>query len=372
MHQRNPRPFFFWSGIAVLSLLLAGLALGSAYLPGDTSPTPAPAVPPSATASAQSAEVLDQSRGLIALSSPEASAIIRRETVAEPLASLRGHGLVGAVSGTGRRVAYWVTSDAGAQDLRVFDVTAPDQDTTLATVLADEHGTSVVWSSDRSGVAVAVEATGRSAGGQAPAPFSALRTVDTPSRQVHEIARITDGGHFVPIAWDRDAQLVGACVVSADGSAMAWATVGEDAQISRAPMDSTIPAATVEANGSAVLGVQNAGVVRVWSVTSYDQHRELGATADERIAFARWRPGGTDIVVSVADRLELWPAAGGAHRVVARGLQPASGLLVTVDGAAAVVSFDSGRGAVAVDLGSGRTAPVPMAGEQLLAAISFH
>ena len=372
MRRQNPRPFFFWSGIAILSLLLAGLAFGSVTLPPETPPTPVPTARPAPTASLQSGGVLDQSRGFIALASADAAASIRRETVSEPLASLRGHGLVGAVSGTGRRVAYWVTTDGGAQDLRVFDVTAPDQDTSLATVLADERGTGAVWSADRSGIAVSVEASGQSAGGEAPAPFSALRTVDTPSRQVHEIARITDGGHFVPIAWDRDGQRVGACVVSADGSAMAWAIVDEDAQSARTPMDPGIPLATVEANGSAVLGVQGDGLVRVWSIASYEQHRELGAAAGERIAFARWRPGGTEIVVSVADRLELWPAEGGTHRVVARGLQPASGLLLTVDGAAAVISFDSGRSAVAVDLASGRTAPVPMAGERLLAAISFH
>ena len=71
-------------------------------------------------------------------------------------------------------------------------------------------------------------------------------------------------------------------------------------------------------------------------------------------------------------RIELWPAAGGDHRVVARGLPNASDLLVSEDGAIAIVSSDQGRTAAAIDLASGRTAPVPMTGEQLLAAVSFR
>src|SRR5207245_11595444 len=101
-------------------------------------------------------------------------------------------------------------------------------------------------------------------------------------------------------------------------------------------------------------------------------HRELGADPGDRIAFARWRPGAGEVVVSVADRLEVWPAAGGAHRVVARGLPAATGLVVAVDGQIAVLSTDSGGSAVAVDLAGGRTAAVPMAGEQLVAAVSFR
>ena len=111
---------------------------------------------------------------------------------------------------------------------------------------------------------------------------------------------------------------------------------------------------------------------RVRLAPAYGDHRELGANAGERIAFARWRPGGVEIVVSVADRLELWPAQGGEHLVVARGLPAATDLLVSADGAVAVVSSDGGRSAVAVDLETSRATPVPMAGEQLVAAVSFR
>ena len=371
MRPENPRPIFFWAGVAVLTLLLAGLARGSALLPGDTSARRPPTQAPTAAAAPEPAPgpLLADWRGFISLAGPDTPATIRRETASDQLASLRGHGFAGSVSGTGRRVAYWVTTPAGAQDLRVFDVTAPDQDTPLTTLLPGERGTAAVWSSDRGGVAVSVEA---SAGGGAETQFSALRVVDTPTRSIREIARLSDGDRFVPVGWDRGAQLVGACIAAPDGTAVAYDVVGEDAQSARTPMEPGIAASSVQSNGSAVLAIVNGTVVRVWTIGSYGDHRELGARPDERIAFARWKPGGTGIVVSIADRLEVWPSQGGDHRLVASGLPAAADLLVSTDGAIAVLSFDSGRSAVAVDLASGRAAAVPMAGERVLAAISFR
>jgi hypothetical protein len=58
--------------------------------------------------------------------------------------------------------------------------------------------------------------------------------------------------------------------------------------------------------------------------------------------------------------------------VIARGLPAASDLLVSADGALGFLTFDEGRGAVAVDLASGRTAPVPMAGGRLVATLSYR
>jgi len=249
-----------------------------------------------------------------------------RETDPAPISALRGQGFIGAVSGTGRRVAYWVSgADGATRDLRVLDVTAPDQDTTLATVLDTERGAAVVWSSDRSGLVVVVESSGQAGTGEAPGPFSALRVVDTPTRSIHEISRLTDGSQYWPVAWDRVTRLVGACAYGgADAMGIAWVVVGEDALTSRVPMETGIPAITIRASGNDVLGVLNGSVLRVWSLASYNDHREFGAAAGEHIAFARWRPGADEIVVLVADRLELWPKAGGDRRVVARGLPAAN------------------------------------------------
>jgi tricorn protease-like protein len=177
----------------------------------------------------------------------------------------------------------------------------------------------------------------------------------------------------VPVGWDRDARLAGACIVSADGSAAAWAVIGEDAILSaRVPMEAGLAIATVQESGTFVLGVVDGAVLRVWSIASYRDHRELGAAPAERIAFARWRPGGSQIVVAVADRLEIWPSAGGDRRVVARGLPSASALLVSVDGQIAVLTTNAGRSAIAVDIDTGKTAVIPLAGEQLVATISFR
>jgi hypothetical protein len=254
----------------------------------------------------------------------------------------------------------------------VFDVTAPDQDTSLATVLDTERGAAAVWSSDRTGIVVVVESSGRSGTAEAPGPFSALRVVDTPTRSIHEISRVTDGSQFWAVGWDRVSRAVGACVYGADGQGMAWLVVGEDALGTRVPMDGGIPALTIFASGNDVLGVQNESVIRVWTLASYTQHLEFGAAAGEHIAFARWRPGTDDIIVVIADRLELWPKGGGARRIVAQGLPSANDFLVSADGTLAFLTSDSGRSATAVDLANGRTAPLAMSGSTLVAPISFR
>jgi hypothetical protein len=153
---------------------------------------------------------------------------------------------------------------------------------------------------------------------------------------------------------------------------IAWAVVGEDALSARVPMEGGIPAITIRASGNDVVGVLNGNVVRVWTLASYTEHQEFGAQSGERIWFARWKPGTNDIVVLVADRLELWPKAGGDRKVVAQALPTASDLLVSSDGALAFVTFDGGRSATAVDLATGRTGPLPMAGSRLVAPISFR
>src|SRR5256712_2955390 len=375
MRRQNAHPLFFWVAILALVVLLAGLAGSSAALRGEPAPSPtpvastSPAVPETATG-----WLLPDSRGFTALAGSAAPAELRHETDAAPISTLRGRGFIGAVSGTGRRVAYWVsgTADGGARELRVFDVTAPDQDTSLATVFDTDRGAAAVWSSDRTGILTVVESDAHPGTGDVPAPYSTLRVVDTPTRSIREVARVTDGTHYWPVGWDRAARVVGACVYGADGMAIAWPVVGEGTLSERVPMESGIPAITIRASGNDVLGVLNGSVIRVWTLASYSEHREFGATSGERIAFARWKPGADEIVVLVADRLELWPKAGGDRRVVARGLPLGMDLLVSSDGALAFVTFDGGQSAIAVDLATGRTAPVPMSGSQLVASVSFR
>lgn len=373
MRSRDIPPLVFWIGILLVTVLLAGLAASSIALRGElvlgTTPVPQPTTPvPAATPG----PLLSDSRGFIALSASAAPAELRRESDADPISGLRGHGFIGAVSSTGRRVAYWVTADGATRELRVFDVTAPDQDTSIATVSETERGAIAVWSSDRTGILVVVESTASAASTKTPGPFSSLRVVDTPTRSIHEISRLTDGTQYWPVLWDRVSRLAGACVYGADGTAIAWTVVGEDALGARVAMDSGIGTATIRASGNNVLGVQNGSVIQIWTLASYAQRRALAAAPGERIAVARWKPGGDQIVVLVADRLELWAKSGGDHRIVAQGLPVANDLLVSSDGTLAFVTFDDGRSATAVDLATGGTAPVPMSGSQLVAPISFR
>ena len=374
MRAKDAHPFIFWIGILLLIVLLAVLAGDSITLRGEAAPTATPLPLPTATAAATPPDpLLSDSRGFIAVPGDAAPAEIRRETEAASTNALHGQGFIGSVSGTGRRLAYWVTADGATRELRVLDVTAPDQDTTLATVLDTERGAAVVWSSDRIGLVAVVESSGRAGAGEAPGTFSALRIVDTPTRSIHEISRLTDGTQYRAVGWDRVSHLVGACVYGgADHLGIAWVVVGEDALSSRVPMGNGIPASTILASGNDVLGVLNGSVIRVWTLASYNDHREFGAAPGEHIAFARWRPGADEIVVFVADRLEIWPKAGGDRRVVARGLPAASDLLVSSDGSLAFVTAEGGATVTALDLATGRRAPVPMSGSRLAAAISFR
>jgi hypothetical protein len=384
VRAKDAHPFILWIGILLLVLLLAALAGGSVALRGESAATPtSPPQPTAAAAASPPGPLLSDSRGFIAVPPGAGAAELRRETDPAPISTLRGQGFIGAVSGTGRRVAYWVSvsgsgsgsnaGDAPRRELRVFDVTGPDQDTTLATILDTERGAAAVWSSDRTGIVAVVESSGRAGTAETPAPFSALRVVDTPTRSIHEIARVTDGSQYWPVAWDRVTRLIGACVYGAAGATgIAWVVVGEDALSSRTPMEAGIPAITVRASGNDVLGVLNGSVIRVWTLASYSTHREFGAASGEHIAFARWKPGSDDIVVVVADRLEIWPKAGGDRMIVAHGLPAADDLLVSPDGAVAFLSFDGGASATAVDLATGLMAPLPMSGSQLAAPISFR
>jgi hypothetical protein len=369
--EQNPRPVFFWLGILVITVLLAGLALGSIAFPGDPAQSP-PTPSPASASTPSTARLLSESRGFLVVPDGAAPAALRRETPGESFRALRGSGFIGAVSGTGRRVAYWLTAGGATRELRVFDAIAPDEDTALATVLEIERGAGVAWSSDRTGLLLVVESSGQAGTADPTGPFSALRIIDVPTRTIREIARVTGGARFWPVGWDRDSRLTGACIYTAGGTGLAYVVTGEDALSTRVPMEPGIPVATVQASGKAVLGVLSRVVVRVWTVASYHEHLEFAANPGETIAFARWKPGADEIVVSVADRLETWPAGGGERRVIARGLPVASDLLVSSDAALAFVTFDDGRGAVAVDLATGRTAPVPMDGGRLVATLSFR
>lgn len=369
--RSNARPLFFWSGILLLTVLLASFAVGSMSLPGELFQTPTPSARPVATATLPAAPILSDSRGFVAIDG-DRRARLRRETSREGVGTLDGTGFIGAVSSTGRRVAYWVssTADGATRELRVFDVAAPDQDTLIANLPSGERGAGLVWSSDRTGLVAVVESSDVT--GSGGAPFSALRAIDVPTRTTIEIARLVDGSLFWPVGWDRDAGQTGACIYLPDGSAIGYVITGEDTLSVRVPMEPGINVRTVRSSGTSVLGLVGGSLIRVWTIASYDEHHELGAANGDRITLARWIPGRAEIAVIVGDRLEVWAASGGARRVVAREVLSAADLLVSSDGALAFVTFDEGKRAVAFELATGLTAPILMSDQRLAAPVSFR
>jgi hypothetical protein len=176
----------------------------------------------------------------------------------------------------------------------------------------------------------------------------------------------------VPLAWDRQAHLIGAYEPSSSG-ARSYYVIDESGTVKRANAGPGIYIVEASQTGQHVLGRGDPNsVLRVWPRDSYERGVELRAAGDEPIATAAWRPGTTEVgVLFHGDRLELWDASG-ARRTIALPVAPPSSdryatLAFRADGKAVVITRQSGvegspvAYAVAVELSSGRSVVFPVA-----------
>lgn len=364
-----------WAPIAALVIgaaaVLAGLIAGRALDEFRSSPSGvAASASPSVTVKPSPNSVVSDRYGLILDGRPPT---VVSELPATPIATLRGDFFRGAVSPDGRKIAYWETYSAPTvRTLWLLDTSSPTQPRVLLTLPESETaavstGSAVAWSSDGSGLLLAVnsvEVASRSAPPDALPLYSTLRRFDIADGSVHEVVRTERrASWFSPIGWDRARGISAAAVVGPGGFATGYIVVQDGA----APREGRLPSQTITLQGyvraapdaSAVLmrGFPENRELYVWPLTEPTQVRTLRAGADEYVARAMWR-NPREIVVSLSrssasdagDRLEVWNLDG-SRRVLVTAAHRLDA--VRPDGTAAITD----RGAV--DLESGTVEDIP-------------
>lgn len=318
-----------------------GAALPAATTPGPTATVPssnasptATGTAPAASASAGPAPVPDDRYGYVFVGQ-EGSISVRRERDPIPM-SMQGatspspgpaafelRGLYPAVSSDGRRIAYWRTTNDIATDLRVLEVADLRSDRSVLTVTA-RRGGALAWSNDGQGLLVAT------CGLQGVGPFGApsecdLETVDlttTPASARRAAERLGGGRVFLPIGWDRAAQVAAAVVTGEGGYATEYVTWRGRAATPFASVQMPRPlviADRVRASPDAklVLALEDSLTgVRVWPLEDVTKAESI--THPSRILAAFWRPGAAapyEVIWVVGDRIELVAHAPGRPRV---------------------------------------------------------
>jgi len=327
--------------------------------------------PTVATKTPVSAAILDDHFGFLVGNA------VRTESDTKPLFVLPiPEDTAGVVSPDGRRLAY-----VGSNDVRVIDIAPKAQPRTLFTVSGEEGGAYLAWSSDSTGLVFGV--TGPpSPVNEGPPSYTKLRVIDAAGGTARDVIRIPNA-NVIPLAWDRQAHLISA-YESFEIGAGAYDVVGEDGTRKVTAARPGLYVLAASQDGKHVFGhgdPQN--VVRVWPLESYERGLDLQATSDEHIATIAWRPGTAEVgVLFHGDRLELWDAGGARRTVTLRAAPPSSDRYATlafrVDGKAVVISRQSGvegstdTYAVAVDLASGRSVAIPVAGNGPIAGTSVR
>jgi WD40 repeat protein len=340
---------------AIRSMLAVSLVVAAACGSGPsrvatTTPTPAPAV-------------FDDSFGFLVGNT------VRRESDSTPLFVLNiGKDQAGVVSPDGRHLAYMVKND-----LRVIDIKSGAQPRTVLTITGKGEGAMyLAWSSDNTGILVAVGGPYAAHVADIPPSYTKLRVVDVAGGNIRDVIRIPNAS-VIPLGWDRQAHLLSAYESTSMGAGT-YDVVSETGKLTRTVARQGLYVLAGSPTGQHVLGRGDPNnAVRVWPLDSYANGVELNATTDEHVATVAWRPGTSEVgVLFHGDRLELWDA-NGARRTVTLPATPETSdryatLTFRADGKAVVVSRMSGDKvnlnmyAVAVDLASGRTAPFDWAG----------
>ena len=374
-----------WASPAALvvgaGVIVAGLALGCAVselrapMPAATAPAPSPAV----TAQPSAAGLVPDRYGLVLDRQPP---VMRSEADSGQITALRGEFSSGAVSPDGRRFAYWQTPAGPARRLWLLETSAPTQPRSLLTlpdseIAATSTGSAVAWSSDGTGLLIAVNGLAPAREGppiDAPL-YATLRQIDVATGAVREIARTEMAAWFSPVAWDR-ARGVSTAVAIGPGESPGSYGVLRDGV---APLWAPLPAGTLavfvraapDAGRVLMRGFPDHRAVYVWPLTDVTNVTTLGAVGDEYVAAAMWRDA-REIVVSLSrtsvardgERLEVW-ALEGPRRVL---LRERHGLdVVRPDGTAAIT--DKG----VIDLATGAREELPgMRGDRATASLLLH
>jgi hypothetical protein len=267
-----------------------------------------------------------------------------------------------AVSSDGKRVAYWRTGQTPEWELRVFDVATPTSVRTVVTLPSTLQGGALAWSTDAQGVIYAAETPGYGGitGGAGRAIVNAIDATAPLAPMNDVLPARTDGGVYLPIAWDRSKKVFAAVVTGEGGYVFEYAAAGPNGpKVTRATAGQMI-ANQVEASpdGARALGIDiQANVVRIWPITDFAGSFPVGPGADSRITAAHWRSA-NEVGWTYGARFGLFMPQTSSSRTVFTGSNELALVAFRADGSAALVGqVASPTGAVIVDMQTGATTP---------------
>jgi hypothetical protein len=278
------------------------------------------------------------------------------------------------VSPDGTRVAMIRSGETG-QQLITFTTTLPDN-VTIVLGFSGEAAGGVVWAGDGvNSLLIAVSKIAASSGGPQPTfEYSTLRVVDLGTKQVREIARITNGSFFQPLAWR--SPIAAAAEIGAAGRAGSYDLVRESARTDvspeRTPLTNVfVGGITASRDGTRIAAVA-APAVRWWPIDQPGAAKELLADSRGRAEYAEFRPGKDELGVRVAaattalgvpppGHFEIWSLSGPQ-----RGVSPTAGFSRwRVDGTAALDATNL------VDPDTGAVTPLPGGAFKIVDVVRF-
>jgi hypothetical protein len=324
--------------------------------------------------------VLDGRFGLVVADS-RGNASVRSETSDAVITTFMPQGrswtfLSRTVSPDGLSIAYWAPVNASAV-LHVRSVTS-GADRTVFTAGPDMSGNTFAWSSDGTGLVVAIDNNCQEICGiQGGRSVAELWTIDLASGASE---RIASGSFWLPVIWDRAAKRVAAGVTGPGGYLVAYNVI----DLSRQPyavrgvgfQPTVIGRLEASSDARFVSLTFDSGTTAMLSWWPLAEPEKRADVTFDGTAAAAWRPGTS----------EIWWAGGlnpgGCRASPCAGTELSSVDVVTgarrslqgtfgsalagfrIDGSAAMTSDRSGgpESLIVVDVRTGRTARLPAGG----------
>lgn len=265
------------------------------------------------------------------------------------------------VSPDGTRIAYWINRATPENvELRVVDLSRPTQPTTIYTAPSAQRISGAAWSSDGTGILLAVEGVSPPGSPPGSPPHPALLAIEVGGGAPRTLD--TDAGVYVPLGWDKTAGIAAAALSGEGGYMFGYVTVrtSGDPMPRRTAVSEDVYVESVEVSSDQryALGVffergQTGGTVRWWRLADFAPTTTGGPILAGQFG-AKWRPGTAEIGWALGRELQLLDIERGATRVA--GPLPAGGYAIAAfryDGSAVVVTTASGSSKLLLDLTSG-------------------
>lgn len=399
--SRTRFPLFATVGVAAALVVALAIALGAARNNAVTASAPpstvgsvapsavapssslAPTASPSASPSPSgAAAILDDRFGFLIWGN---SVTVRSETEPSALTSFAAGGrswtsLSRFVSPDGRSVAYWDPAGPGAV-LKVRPAIGGSPRTVL-TAQPGMSGNAFAWSSDSTGLVVAVDNDCEEiCAAQGGTPVQELWTVDLTSGATE---RVASGKFWIPVIWDRTRGLVAAGVTGPGGYLVGYDLIDLTRQPHtvrstefRPTVLGRLAASSDARNVLLTYNVPSGGGAAItnalawWPLAQPDARQEVSFDGDGAV----WRPGTTEIwwvggltpagcrvAPCSGTQLVSFDVASGVRRSLP-GTFGANLLAFRVDGSAAIADVDNHGAVIVADVKTGRTERVATAAQ---------